>query len=169
MSKIELFATEGFGGDEVKILSDIKDFKSVSNIEEVKSIKVSDGIWIVFSEVDYKGEIAVYKEGDYSHGIKIPRIGSLRKLPGGLEDHIITVYPDTDFKVDCQIFKGESYKKVAFRVFSHEVEKGVWLLYDDTDFGGNSIVSVIGDKFPNEIAKALNGPVKSLKAYTSYE
>ncbi|XP_069601485.1 epidermal differentiation-specific protein-like [Ranitomeya imitator] len=169
MSTIELFAKEGFGGDEVKILQDTTDFPSMTVIKEVKSIKVSDGIWIVFSQADYKGKIAVYKEGDYSHGIKIPKIGSMRKLPGGLGDHVITVYPETDEKGDSQRLTGTAYKKVAFPVLSHEVEKGVWLLYDDTEFKGNRIVSIIGDKVLDETAKAMNGPVKSLQAYTTYE
>ncbi|XP_073497273.1 epidermal differentiation-specific protein-like [Phyllobates terribilis] len=169
MSKIQLFALEAFAGDAVKIVNDTNDFTSVTNIEEVKSIKVSDGIWIVFSEADYKGEIAVYKEGSYSHNITIKAIGSLRKLPGGLGDHVITVYPEIDYKGDNQRLIGTSYEKLAFPILSHEVEKGVWLLYDDTEFNGNRIVSIIGDKVPQEPAKALNGPVKSLQAYTTYE
>ncbi|XP_073497145.1 epidermal differentiation-specific protein-like [Phyllobates terribilis] len=169
MSKIQLFSLQGFSGDAVNILSDTKDFQTMTNIKEVKSIKVSDGIWIVFSEDDYKGEIAVYKEGDYSHDIKIPKIGSMRKLPGGLVDHVITVYPEIDYKGDNQRLRGTSYEKIAFQILSHAVEKGIWLLYDDTEFNGNRIVSIIGDKVPDETAKALNGPVKSLKPYTNYE
>ncbi|XP_073418325.1 beta-crystallin B1-like [Dendrobates tinctorius] len=169
MSKIQLFSVESFGGDEVKILDDTKDFKSLAIIEEVKSIKVSDGIWIVFSEADYKGDIAVYKEGDYGSNIKIKNIGSMRKLPGGLVDYVISVYPRTDYKGDSQRLRGASYKKLSFPVLSHQVEKGVWYLFDDTESHGNRIVSIVGDKVPNETVISLNGPVKSLEAYTTYE
>ncbi|XP_077131218.1 epidermal differentiation-specific protein-like [Ranitomeya variabilis] len=169
MSKIQLYSEEGCGGDEAKILEDTDDFQSMTVIKNVQSIKVWDGIWIVFSDADYKGEIAVYKEGKYDRGIKIKNIGSMRKLPDGLVNHIITVFSDTGYKGDSQRLTGKSYTEMAFSVLSHKVEKGVWLLYDDTEFNGNRIVSIIGDNVSDATAKALDGPLKSLQAYTTYE
>ncbi|KAM4049279.1 gamma-crystallin M2-like [Anomaloglossus baeobatrachus] len=169
MAKIQLFGVEGFTGDEVTVLEDTKDFKRTSIIKEVKSIKVFVGIWIMFSEANYKGDIAVYQEGEYGCGIRIKNIGSIRILPCGLENHVITAYPYTDYKGDSQVLRKDLYKKLDVLFLSHEVQKGVWLLYDDYEYKGNRIVSIIGDKVPNETETALIGPVKSLKAYTTYE
>ncbi|KAM3936639.1 epidermal differentiation-specific protein-like [Leptodactylus fuscus] len=166
MSQIILYSGENFYGHNDIITSDIPDYVTISS---VNSLRVPDGIWVVFSKDNYKGDFAVYQKGDYTSALKINNIRSIRKLSGTLQNHVIKVYEQTNYDGQMYTIKSAENRNLSHNVMSHQVESGVWILYDGYGYTGNKIVSIAGDHVPEEAAVGLNGQVKSLKAYLTYE
>ncbi|XP_040277511.1 gamma-crystallin N-like [Bufo bufo] len=169
MSQIVLYTGEMFTGSYDTYATDVQNYQDVTSLPHVKSLKVSSGTWIVYSGADFSGNFAVYKAGNYGSDLKIQTIGSFRKFSGQLENHVITVFEQTNYQGSHQVFKEPEYNNVKMAVLSHKVVNGVWILYDSARLNGKSIVSIKGDDVPDESVTALEGSVKSLKAYLTYE
>ncbi|XP_044139491.1 gamma-crystallin N-like [Bufo gargarizans] len=169
MSQIVLYTGEMFTGSYDTYATDVQNYQDVTSLPQVRSLKVSSGTWIVYSEKDFSGDIAVYKAGNYGSGLKIKTIGSFRKLSGHLENPVITVFDQTSYQGSHQEFKDPEYQTVRLPILSHKVGNGVWILYNSAGLHGKSIVSIQGDEVTDESVTALEGPVKSLKAYLIYE
>ncbi|KAM3936638.1 epidermal differentiation-specific protein-like [Leptodactylus fuscus] len=166
MSQIILYSGENLSGANDIITSDASYFGTISS---VKSLRVEGGIWVVFSEANYMGDFAVYQKGDYKSALKINKIRSIRELSGTLQNHVIKVYEQTKYSGQEHIIKDPENRNLTHSAMSHKVESGVWILYDGYGYTGNKIVSIAGDHVPEEAAVGLNGQVKSLKAYLTYE
>ncbi|XP_040277395.1 gamma-crystallin N-B-like [Bufo bufo] len=169
MSQIVLYTGEMFTGSYDTYATDVQNYQSVTSLPQVKSLKVSSETWIVYSEKEFNGDIAVYKAGNYGYDLKIKTIGSFRKFSGQLENHEITVFDQTNYQGPYEVFKDPEYQTVRMPILSHKVGNGVWILYDSAGLHGKSIVSIKGDEVSDELVTALEGPVKSLKAYVTYE
>ncbi|XP_044139479.1 gamma-crystallin N-like [Bufo gargarizans] len=169
MSQIVLYTGERFTGSSDTYATDVHNFQDVTTLPQVKSLKVSSGTWIVYSEKDFSGDIAVYKAGNYGSDLKMKTIGSFRKLSGQLENPVITVFEQTNYQGSHQEFKELEYHNVKMPVLSHKVGNGVWILYDGIGLSEKRIVNIKGDEVPDETVTVLKGPMKSLKAYLIYE
>uniref|UniRef100_A0A8C5P6H6 Beta/gamma crystallin 'Greek key' domain-containing protein n=1 Tax=Leptobrachium leishanense TaxID=445787 RepID=A0A8C5P6H6_9ANUR len=140
MSKLELFAEVDMKGESVSVSADTPDLTSVGFLRHAKSLRVyGEDPWIVFSDINYRGDFRAYKEGEYN---SIPgfenMISSVRVVRGGLYDPEITVYEhiyyggkSLNLKKNAQDLSTHGMNDM---ISSHIVHRGAWLLYEDKNY-----------------------------------
>ncbi|KAG8546647.1 hypothetical protein GDO81_030126 [Engystomops pustulosus] len=168
MSRIILYTGANCTGSSTSFTRNISAF---TDHRTVMSIRVEgDAVWILYSEEHYKGDIAVFKQGEYkSLSANVKGVKSVRKLSGTLEDFSITVCEDSYFEGEQHNIKIAENLRLPYPIMSHQVNGGVWLLYDRPVYGGKHIVSVAEDSVTDETNVGLGQTVNSLKAYLTYE
>ncbi|KAK2528293.1 hypothetical protein Q9966_009947 [Columba livia] len=137
---------------------------AVANLEELDVeknpyIKVKSGVWLAYSDFNYKGEMKVLEEGDSPSEIPSADVKSLRPLKmGGLKvqmpmDVKIIVYEKTHFggwskefsenisSVPALFGSEEEFREIG----SIRVIGGVWVAYDKERYKGHQYLLEEGD------------------------
>ncbi|XP_075572589.1 uncharacterized protein LOC104037513 isoform X2 [Pelecanus crispus] len=137
---------------------------AVANLEELDVeknpyIRVKSGVWLAYSDFNYKGEMKVLEECDSSYEIPSADVKSLRPLKmGGLKVQMpmnvkIIIYEKTHFGGWSKEFS-ENISSVP-ALFGHEEESqeigsirvigGVWVAYDKERYKGRQYLLEEGD------------------------
>ncbi|OPJ69419.1 very large A-kinase anchor protein [Patagioenas fasciata monilis] len=137
---------------------------AVANLEELDVeknpyIRVKSGVWLAYSDFNYKGEMKVLEEGDSPSEIPSADVKSLRPLKmGGLKvqmpmDVKIIIYEKTHFggwskefsenisSVPALFGSEEEFQEVG----SIRVIGGVWVAYDKERYKGHQYLLEEGD------------------------
>ncbi|NWW71808.1 CRBG3 protein, partial [Climacteris rufus] len=129
------------------------------DIEKNPYIRVKSGVWLAYSDLNYKGEMTVLEEGDSPSEIPSADVKSLRPLRmGGLKVQMplnvkIIIYEKTHFggwskefsenitSVPALFGNEEEFQEIG----SLRVIGGVWVAYDKEGYKGHQFLLEEGD------------------------
>ncbi|XP_053545720.1 epidermal differentiation-specific protein-like [Bombina bombina] len=164
---IVLYVQEDCKGDHVTLTSDVPDLTVKQFMKKALSLKVFGDPWIVFTQINYKGDYTVYREGEHNDIKSMSsNIASLRVIPKGLQSPSITVYENV--KYDGRHVEVTSPLSQLFNENgspSFKVQQGAWILYGEENYSGNPTFVLSGDEEPGY----WNNTMKSLKPISQSE
>ncbi|KAM4808001.1 epidermal differentiation-specific protein-like [Rhinophrynus dorsalis] len=174
MSRIELFEFPDMKGDSESLVADSPDLSLLGFHKRAQSLRVIGEAWIVFTDLKFQGDFAVFKEGIYS---SIPgfskSISSLRIVKGGLYEPKITLYEHINYggRVQPLTKDADSLKPYGLNnmISSHKVDKGAWVLYEGEFYTGKTMVTIAGDNVPDYTKIGWNDKASSVKSITAYQ
>ncbi|NXM87913.1 EDSP protein, partial [Oenanthe oenanthe] len=141
MGKIIIYEHVNFQGQSKEFTTDTPNLIAVGWNDIVSSVRVIGQPWVAYEHVDYKGQFLVFEEGEYDSVDKDmnDKISSLQVITEDLHNPQITLYQHVEYKGRSRIVReatdlagGEDNNIVS----SHKVQRGVWLLCENSDGSG---------------------------------
>ncbi|VDH92839.1 Hypothetical predicted protein [Mytilus galloprovincialis] len=175
--KITLYKEPNFAGDFKVFLEGEVNLIDAGFPEGASSVKVESGVWILYENIDCKGDICVVIKGD--DGIK-RAVSSLTLLENAVVDSGVqpkcTIYQHHfNGRSSTHIKNAPNLGYMNNDASSIRVESGAWLAYEDGNFGGRQTLFLRGyhkhdtfakrypghGKFPNDRFSSLKAlPIK---------
>ncbi|TRZ05467.1 hypothetical protein HGM15179_021640, partial [Zosterops borbonicus] len=120
----------------------------------VSSVKVIGQPWVAYKHIEYKGPFMVFEEGEYESLPKgtNDKISSLQLITDDLRNPQITLYQHVEYKGRSRIVTEASNlagEKDNDIVSSHKVQRGVWLLFENSDEIGPRYLARAHEDVPN--------------------
>ncbi|NXS06634.1 EDSP protein, partial [Neodrepanis coruscans] len=157
--KIIIYEHANFQGLSKEFTSDIGNLKDVDWNDIVSSVKVIGQPWVAYEHVNYKGQFLVLEEGEQSFvGRKMnDKISSLRVITEDLHNPQITLYEHADYQGKSRIIREATNLGAGHDndiMSSHKVQRGAWLLCQNSNGSGIQYLAREGEHLPNY--KAIN-------------
>ncbi|XP_036447378.1 epidermal differentiation-specific protein-like [Colossoma macropomum] len=152
MSKIIVFENPNFGGRSKEFTSSVPNLIKENFNDCISSLRVIGNPWLAYSDVNYRGSQFVYEEGDYATMECNDSFSSLEMVTEDLTNPQITLYEDVNYGGRSIVLTGEtnlvhiSFQDVAS---SHKVQKGVWVLYEESNRRGAQMVARASRDLPD--------------------
>ncbi|NXY14201.1 EDSP protein, partial [Atrichornis clamosus] len=154
MGKIIIYQHVNFEGMSREFTTDIPSLGAVGWNDIVSSAKVIGQPWVAYEHFDYKGQFVVLEEGEYNFfGTEMnDKISSLQLITEDLHNPQITLYQHVDYQGRSRTVR-EATDLAEGRdddvVSSHKVQRGVWLLCENSDGSGPQYLAREHDDVPN--------------------
>ncbi|XP_023802466.1 epidermal differentiation-specific protein-like [Cyanistes caeruleus] len=141
MGKIIIYEHVNFQGLSREFSTDTPNLSAVGWNDIVSSVKVIGQPWVAYEHVQYKGQFLVFEEGEYEYVGKEmnDKISSLQLITEDLHNPQITLYEHVNYQGRSRIVReatdlagGEDNDIVS----SHKVQRGVWLLCENSNGSG---------------------------------
>ncbi|NXA73048.1 EDSP protein, partial [Thryothorus ludovicianus] len=154
MGKIIIYEHVNFRGLSKEFTTDTPNLKAVGWNDIVSSVKVIGQPWVAYEHVEYKGQFLVFEEGEHNFVGKEmnDKISSLQVITEDLHDPQITLYQHVDYRGRSRVVReatnlagGEDDDIVS----SHKVQRGVWLLCENSDGSGPRHLAREHEDVPN--------------------
>ncbi|XP_036447507.1 epidermal differentiation-specific protein-like [Colossoma macropomum] len=144
MSKIIVYEHANFEGMSREFTSSVSDLVNENLNDCISSLKVIGDPWVAYSDSNFSGSQFVYEEGDYATVECNDGFSSLEVVTEDLMNPQITLYEDDNYRGRSIVLTTET--NLAFGSFhdmasSHKVQRGAWVLYEDSDRGGAQMVA----------------------------
>lgn len=145
MAKIELYKDSSYGGRSLMTEESIENLKNYDFNDQASSCKVRAGIWMLYKDANFQGEVSILPQGNYDSpdtmGLPNDSLSSLRKFPE-VSGPTILLFKDSNFRGRMVVLTGaeSNFKGIDFNdvVSSVIVLNGTWELFKDTGFKGTS-------------------------------
>ncbi|NWX86896.1 EDSP protein, partial [Nothoprocta ornata] len=168
MGKIIIYEHANFKGYSKVFTSDIANLKSVDWNDCVSSVKVIGQPWVAYEHINYAGQLIVFEEGEYSfvgHEMN-DKISSLLLITENLYNPQITLYEHINYQGKSKVVTeptdlGRGYDNDT--VSSHKVQRGAWLLCENSDGSGFRYVAREHEIFPNYCTIGFNDKLSFLR------
>ncbi|NWJ00488.1 EDSP protein, partial [Crypturellus undulatus] len=168
MGKIIIYEDANFQGYSKEFTSDIADLKNVDWNDCISSVKVIGQPWVAYEHIHYTGQFLVLEEGEHSfvgHEMN-DKISSLQLITENLHNPQITLYEHIDYQGKSWVIKEATNLSRGYNndvVSSHKVQKGVWLLCENSDGSGFRYLAREHEHFPNYNAINFNDKLSFLR------
>ncbi|NXO16575.1 EDSP protein, partial [Oriolus oriolus] len=168
MGKIIVYEDANFKGMSKEFHTNISNLKDADWNDCISSVKVIGQPWVAYQHENYKGKLLVLEEGDHEYvGKKMnDRISSLQVITEDLHDPQITLYEDADYQGRSKIVKeatnlarGDENNTTS----SHKVQRGAWLLCENSDGSGFQYIARAHENLPNYKAIKFNDKLSFLR------
>lgn len=182
--KIILYEHGDFGGRTLTCTQSFPNLVNVGFNDTVSSVDVQGGVWILYADINYQGDIYVVKEGDRVNlsGYN-DKASSIKLINYNFSNPpICTLFADSNFggrnlqlQADALNLKWYDFNDKVSSIWVHS---GAWVAYNDSDFrgqqsfylqGGHSLSATEGP-FPNDRISSMraiqiipSGPITILK------
>ncbi|XP_073472603.1 epidermal differentiation-specific protein-like [Aquarana catesbeiana] len=168
---LKLFDETDFQGNSVIIKEDTPDLSTLGFSAKARSLIVTGDPWIVYSDINYKGDFECFTAGNYSSlSSWIDKIKSVRVVKGGLDNPNITLYEADNYKGRAvpltEPVPSLTTHDFERKALSHKVNKGAWILYSADAYGGEKMVTLKGDEVPKYSEIKWEEKLCSLKPIT---
>ncbi|XP_062872042.1 epidermal differentiation-specific protein-like [Trichomycterus rosablanca] len=148
MSKIIVYENFNFQGRSKEFTSDVPDLNAEGFNDNISSIKVIGNPWLAYTDCIYKGELYIYEEGEYPVVEINDSISSLQLVRGDLKDPQICLYEYAHYggrRISLTEEKDLNETSFNDTACSQKVIKGVWVLYEHGNRGGEKMIVKAGD------------------------
>ncbi|NXB90268.1 EDSP protein, partial [Vidua chalybeata] len=154
MGKIIIYEHANFQGLSKEFTTDTPNLTAVVWNDIISSVKVIGQPWVAYEHVEYKGQFLVFEEGEYGFVGKEmnDKISSLQLITEDLHNPQITLYEHVEYKGRSRTVReatnlagGEDDDIVS----SHKVQRGVWLLCENSDGSGARHLAREHEDVPN--------------------
>lgn len=165
---IKLFEEADYKGKFVIIKEDNDNLSDIGFSAKARSLVITEGTWIVYSDNNYQGAFKCFTAGSYSPLSSWDnKIKSLRVVKGGLDKPSITLYENVNYKGRAVTLKARTDSLTTHdferKALSHEVTQGAWILYSADALGGDKMITLNGDHVPDYTEIKWEEKVCSLK------
>ncbi|NXB32571.1 EDSP protein, partial [Eulacestoma nigropectus] len=168
MGKITIYEHANFQGLSKEFTSDTPNLTAVGWNDIVSSVKVMGQPWVAYEHVEYKGQFLVFEEGEYDSVGKDmnDKISSLQLITEDLHNPQITLYQHVEYKGRSRVVReatdlagGEDNDIVS----SHKVQRGAWLLCENSDGSGPRHLAREQEDVPNYTEIDFNDKLSFLR------
>ncbi|XP_009082145.1 PREDICTED: epidermal differentiation-specific protein-like [Acanthisitta chloris] len=168
MGKIIIYEHVYFQGLSKEFTTDIASLPDVGWNDIVSSVKVIGQPWVVYEHVNYTGKFMVLEEGEYSTVGKDmnDKISSLQLITDNLHNPQITLYEHVEYKGRSKVVtEATSLAAGDFDdiISSHQVQRGAWLLCENSDGSGIQYIAREHEELPNYNAINFNDKLSFLR------
>ncbi|KAI7790038.1 putative epidermal differentiation-specific protein-like [Triplophysa rosa] len=166
MSKIIVFAKEGFEGRRSEFNSNVHDLEEVGFNKVILSIKVIGTPWVAYYEKNYTGRQRLFEEGEYPILEDKAMFSSLKIVNDDLSDPEIELFEHVQYQGRKVTLRSETnLQEISFSdtASSHIVKGGVWVLYAAINRQGYQLITFPGDKIPSYLPIHFNDEVTWLR------
>ncbi|NXG00780.1 EDSP protein, partial [Sakesphorus luctuosus] len=168
MGKIIIYQHVDFQGLSREFTSDIGNLKDVGWNDIVSSVKVIGQPWVAYEHVNYKGQFLVFEEGEYSSVGKDmnDKISSLKLITEDLHNPQITLYEHVYYEGRSMTIKEATHLEAEHDddiVSSHKVQRGAWLLCENSDGSGFKHLARQHEELPDYKAIDFNDKLSFLR------
>ncbi|XP_008103653.1 epidermal differentiation-specific protein [Anolis carolinensis] len=139
MNKIIVYDKANFEGLSKEFTCDIPDLHALDFGDCISSLRVIGQPWVAYKSPKFGGDGFAFEEGNYSEIDTNNKISSLRLVHHDLSEPLITLYERPNYEGQRKVVQEET--NLAYGYFndcvsSHAVQRGVWLLYKNSNRGG---------------------------------
>ncbi|XP_006036689.1 glutamine--tRNA ligase [Alligator sinensis] len=143
-NRIVVYERPGFEGLQREFTCDVPDLHELDFGDCISSLRVVGQPWVAYTGPKYEGDAFPFEEGEYAEVEPRGSFSSLRLVHHDLDEPQITLYEDAGFAGRSKVVREETNLAYGYfddRVSSHEVQRGVWLLYQDPGRGGRQYIA----------------------------
>ncbi|XP_029444009.1 epidermal differentiation-specific protein-like [Rhinatrema bivittatum] len=147
-NKIIAYELPDFQGQCREFTSDVKNLRDVGFGDCISSLEVIGQPWIAYEDPDFGGWLREYEEGKHPNIELQDKISSLRLITDDLKNPEITLYENKKFQGQSKTFTMETnlkYDNFNDMASSHTVQRGAWILYEQSSKKGWRILARTGE------------------------
>ncbi|NXF39692.1 EDSP protein, partial [Nyctibius bracteatus] len=168
MGKIIIYEHANFQGSSREFTNDIGNLRDVGWNDCVSSVKVIGQPWVAYEHLHYTGQLLVFEEGEYSFvGEQMnDKITSLQVITESLHNPQITLYEHAQYQGKSRVIteatdlgRGPDNDTIS----SHKVQRGAWLLCENSDGSGFRYIAREHEELPNYNAINFNDMLSFLR------
>nr|XP_030123355.3 epidermal differentiation-specific protein-like [Taeniopygia guttata] len=168
MGKIIIYEHANFQGLSREFTTSISNLQDVNWNDIVSSVKVIGQPWVAYEHSNYGGRFLVFEEGEHKFvGEEMnDKISSLQLITENLHNPQITLYEHADYQGRSRIITeetnlGEGHDNDIMS--SHKVQRGVWLLCENSDGSGIQYLAREHENLPNYTTINFNDKLSFLR------
>ncbi|NWT85036.1 EDSP protein, partial [Lanius ludovicianus] len=168
MGKIIIYEHANFQGLSKEFHTNISNLKDVDWNDVVSSVKVIGQPWVAYEHVNYGGRFLVFEEGEYNFvGEDMnDKFSSLQLITEDLHNPRITLYEYTNYRGKSRIIREATNLAAGHDndiMSSHKVQRGAWLLCENSDGSGIQYLAREHEHLPTYMAIDLNDKLSFLR------
>ncbi|NWZ38399.1 EDSP protein, partial [Brachypodius atriceps] len=168
MGKIIIYEHANFRGLHKEITSDISNLGDLDFNDIISSVRVIGQPWVAYEHINYAGRLLVLEEGDHDYvGDRMnDKISSLQMITEDLHDPQITLYEHVHYQGKSRVIREATNLAAGFDndiMSSHKVQRGAWLLCENSDGSGIQYLAREHENLPNYEAIDFNDKLSFLR------
>ncbi|XP_042600214.1 epidermal differentiation-specific protein-like [Cyprinus carpio] len=159
MSKIVVFAEEGFKGRTAQFKNNVCDLEEKGFNNVISSLKVIGAPWVAYHDKHFAGKQRVFQEGEYATLDDKGKFSSLKMIIDDLDNPEIQLFEHAYYQGrSVTLHRETNLHDINFSdiASSHKVKGGVWVLYQHINRQGSQLISFPGEEIPSYFPLSFN-------------